>query len=78
MPIKSMGCVHTHQGMHTIEGWSNPSRIRSVMEKTREINRKPKKIGQAVNETPTPKLEHDKIWARWASDKMSKSMLERV
>jgi hypothetical protein len=48
------------------------------MEKTREINRKPKKIGRAVNETHAPKLEHDKIWAQWALDIMSKSMLERV
>jgi hypothetical protein len=48
------------------------------MEKTREINQKPKKIGGAINEAPAPRLEHDKIWARCASDIMSKSMLERV
>ncbi len=53
MPIESMGCVHTHQGMHTIEGWGSSSRIRSVMEKTRETNQKFKKIGRIVSKSPT-------------------------
>jgi hypothetical protein len=33
-----MGCVHTHQGMHAIEGWGSPSRVQSVMEKIGKDN----------------------------------------
>jgi hypothetical protein len=44
-----MGCVHTHQGMHAIERWGSPSRIRSVVQKTREDNRKARKTSQAIS-----------------------------
>jgi len=44
IPIRSMGCVHTHRGMLAIEGWDNPSRVRSVMKKTRENSQKVRKI----------------------------------
>jgi len=39
IPIRSMGCVHTHQGMFAIEGWGSPSRIQSVVKKNGEIKR---------------------------------------
>ncbi len=38
IPIRSMGCVHTHGGILVIEGRANPSRIRNVVEKTRKVN----------------------------------------
>jgi hypothetical protein len=38
--IASMGCVHTYQGIYTIEGCGNPSCIWSVVEKDGEDNRK--------------------------------------
>jgi hypothetical protein len=37
--------VHTHQKILTIEVWGNPSRIQSAMEKIKEVNKKPRKIG---------------------------------
>jgi hypothetical protein len=40
-----MGCVHTHRRILAIEGWGNPY-IQNVMEKTKEINQKPRKIGK--------------------------------
>ncbi len=40
IPIGLMGCVHTHRRILLIKGWGNPSRIRNVVEKTREDNRK--------------------------------------
>ncbi len=45
IPIGSMGCVHTHQGILAIEGWGNASCIQSLMEKNGEYNKKTKKIG---------------------------------
>jgi hypothetical protein len=40
-----MGCVHTHQGILAIEGWGSPYCIQNVVEKTKEINQKPRNIG---------------------------------
>jgi len=37
IPIKLMGCVHTHQGMHVIEGWGSPSHIQNVCKKMGKI-----------------------------------------
>jgi hypothetical protein len=48
------------------------------MEKIREDNQNIRKTSQIVNQTPTPKLEHDKIEAQWALNIPLKSMLERV
>jgi len=31
-------CAHTHQGILTIEGWGNPSRIQNVVEKIEETS----------------------------------------
>jgi hypothetical protein len=45
------------------------------MEKTKEISQKPRKISGIVSQTPTFKPEHDKIWAQWALDVPSESML---
>jgi hypothetical protein len=78
IPIGSMGCVHTHWRMHAFEGWGSSSRVRSVVQKTKENNQKVRKISWAINQAPTPRPKHDKIQAQWASNVMSKSMLKRV
>jgi hypothetical protein len=49
IPIGSMGCVHTHWGMLTIEGWDSPSRVWNVMQKTREDNQKDGKIDRTIS-----------------------------
>jgi hypothetical protein len=58
-----MRCVHTHQGMPTNERWGSLSYKQSVVEKTREDNRKVGKIGRIVSQTFAFKLEHGNIWA---------------
>jgi hypothetical protein len=78
MPIRSIGCVHTHQGIPTNEGWGSLSHIRSVIEKIEENNRKARKISRVVNQTFAPRWEHHKIQAKWASDIPLKSMLKKV
>jgi hypothetical protein len=78
IPIGLMGCVHMHQMITTIERWSSPSHIQSVVEKTKEDNQKARKINWVVNQTLTLELEHDKTWTWWTSNIMSKNMLERV
>jgi hypothetical protein len=78
IPIRLMGCVHTHWEMPTIEGWGNPIHIQSVVKKNGENNWKAQKIGQAISQTLTPELKHDKIQAQWASNVPLKSMLEKV
>ncbi len=45
IPIGSMGCVHTHRWMLTIEGWGSPSPIQNVVEKIGKII---KKLGRLV------------------------------
>jgi hypothetical protein len=64
--------------MLAIEGWVSPSHIQSVVEKNGEDNQKARKINQVVSQAPAPRLEHDKIQARWALDNSLESMLERV
>jgi hypothetical protein len=54
-----MGCVHTHQGRHVIEGCENLSHIQNIVENLGKI--KVGKINQVINQTHTPRLEHDKI-----------------
>ncbi len=78
IPIGSMGCVHTHQGMPTIEGWGSPSCIQNVVWKIGEDNRKVGKTGQVISQTLALRIKHDKIWAWWASNVPLKSMLEKV
>jgi hypothetical protein len=56
-----MGCVHTHQRIPTIEGRGNPSCVRTIVEKTREDNRKARKIGLVISQVLTLRPEHDKI-----------------
>jgi hypothetical protein len=73
-----MGCVHTHQGMPTIEGWGSPSRIWSVVEKTREDNQKARRTSQTVNQMLALGPEYDKIQAWWASNILLENMLKRV
>jgi hypothetical protein len=53
--VGSMGCVHTHQRMFTIEGWGSLSRVQNVVEKTRENDRKVKKTSWVVSQKPTPR-----------------------
>jgi hypothetical protein len=50
-----------HQKIHVIEICGNPNNIQNIMKKTRKDNQKVGKIGQAINQTPTQKLKHDKI-----------------
>jgi hypothetical protein len=38
------------------------------MENIKEANQKFGKIGRTVNQAPTHGLEHDRIWAQWASN----------
>ncbi len=78
IPIRSMGCVHTHWKIFAIEGWGSPSRVWNAMKKIREDNQKAKKIGQIVNQVITLEPKHDKIWTWWALDIMSRNMLEKV
>jgi len=78
IPIGSMRCVHTHQGMPTIKRWGSPSYVQSAVEKTREDNQKLKKIGWIVSQTFAPRPKHDKIQARWALNISLESMLEKV
>jgi len=78
LPIRSMGCVHTHRRMPTIKGWGSPSHVRNAMQKTKENNWKVRKTSRTISQMPTPRPKHDKIQARWALDVSLKSMLERV
>jgi len=78
IPIMSMGCMHMHQRIPIIEGWSSLNHIRTAMEKTKEINWKLRKISWIVNQAPAPRPEHDRIWAWWASNIPLENMLERV
>jgi len=59
--IRLMACVHTHWGIHNVEGWGNPSHVRNVVENTKEDNQKVGKINQVISQTSIPRLEHDKI-----------------
>jgi hypothetical protein len=52
-----------HQKIPTIEGWGNLSHIQSIVEKTKEVSQKPKKIGQIVSQAPALGPKHDRIWA---------------
>ncbi len=47
-----MGCVDTHRRMHVIEGWGNPSHVRSVVEKIGEDNQKVGKTDRTVSQVP--------------------------
>jgi hypothetical protein len=40
----SIGCVHTYQGMLTIEGWGNPSHVRNVVKRKWEDNQKARRL----------------------------------
>jgi hypothetical protein len=78
IPIKLIGCVHTHQGIPTIERYCNPNHVWNVVEKIRENNQKVGKINWVVNQMPIIGPKHDKILAQWALDILFESMLERV
>jgi hypothetical protein len=78
IPIRSMGCVHTHRRMFAIKGWGNQSRVRNVVQKIGEDNWKVGKIGWIVNQAITLGPKHGKIQAWWALDVSLKNMLERV
>jgi hypothetical protein len=70
--VASMGCVHTHWGIPTIEGCDNPSYIWNATKKDGKNNWK---ADQVVSQAPTLGLEHDKIQAQWVSNILPKSML---
>ncbi len=55
-----MGCVHTHQGILTIEACDNPSHGWNIAEKTRKNNQNVRKT-KVVNQMLAPRLEHDKF-----------------
>jgi hypothetical protein len=78
IPIESMGCVHTHWEMLPIEGWGSPSRIWSVVKKNGEDNQKVGETNWTVNQAPTLRPKHDKIWAQWVLDILLENMLEKV
>jgi hypothetical protein len=78
IPIRLMGCVHTHQGRPAIEGCGSISRVWSVVKKIGEDNQKVEKIGRITSQMHALRLEHDKIQAWWASSIPSKSMLKKV
>jgi hypothetical protein len=48
------------------------------VEKFGKNNQKVGNTSRIISQTPTLGLEHDKVWAQWASDIISESMLERV
>ncbi len=56
----------------------NPSHVRNAMQNLGENNQNARKNGQVVSETIALGPEHDKIWARWASNVFLEGMLERV
>jgi GH43 family beta-xylosidase len=78
IPIRSIGCVHTHWGRLAIEGCASPSHIQSVVEKIGEDNWKVEKIGWIINQAPTLVPKHDKIWAWWVSSISLENMLMTV
>jgi hypothetical protein len=49
IPIGSMGCVHTHQGMLVIEEWGSPSGIWSDVQRIGEDNWKVGRTSQVIN-----------------------------
>jgi hypothetical protein len=75
--VASMGCVHTHQIIPTIERCGNPSHIHNVVKKDGEDNRKVGKVGWPINQMHASMSKHDKIWEQWVLNTMSKNMLER-
>jgi hypothetical protein len=75
---RSMWCVHTHQTRPKIKGCDTPNHIENIVEKTNENNWKDRNIGWIISQTPTPRAEHGKIWARWALSFLSKSMWVRA
>jgi hypothetical protein len=48
------------------------------MEGIGEDNPKARKIGRGISHKLALRLEHDKIWAQWASSIMLENMLEKV
>jgi hypothetical protein len=46
--IRSMGCVHTHQGRPVVEKCGNISHVCNVVKKTKENNQKVGKINQVI------------------------------
>jgi hypothetical protein len=71
-----MGCVHTHQGIPTIEACDSPSHGWNVVEKTRKNNQNVRKTNQVVNQMPAPRPKHDKFGHNGLI--LSKSMLEKL
>jgi hypothetical protein len=46
------------------------------MEKIMKTNQKFGKIGRTINQAPTPRPKHDRIWAQWVLDIPPKNMLK--
>jgi hypothetical protein len=63
IPLRLMGCMHTHQGRPAIEGCDSPSCVWSNVEKTKKDHWKDKKTYQGISQIPPPRLDHDKIQA---------------
>jgi hypothetical protein len=60
-----MGCVDTHQGGLAMKRCDSPSRIRSIVEKIGEYNKKKVgNIGLIICQTFTQRAKHDNIWAQ--------------
>jgi hypothetical protein len=78
IPIRLMGCVHTHQRIFTIGGWGIPSCIWNTTKKIEKASQSQKKIGLIVSQALALGPKYDKIQAQWASDILLKSMLEKI
>jgi hypothetical protein len=59
--MRSMGCVHTHQGRHVIGGCGSSNYVQSDVKKIGQNNQKVRKVSRATSEMLAPGLEHDKI-----------------
>jgi len=65
IPMKSMGCVHTHQRRLAIEWCDRASWVWSVVKKIREKNWKVGNISRTISQTPTLGLKHDTLRCCW-------------
>jgi hypothetical protein len=70
-------CTHIEECLQLSDGVVQVM-YKSVVEKTKENNRKVRKTNRTINQTFTPKPKHDKFRAQWASNISLENMLEKV
>jgi hypothetical protein len=61
IPIRSMGCVHTHQGYLQLKDVLLQVVVETLWKKTRKNNQNVKKTSWVVNQMFAPRPEHDKF-----------------